>query len=447
MNNHLRSSDVAQVLLNDEREPPLPIVDPWPAPPDAAVYHGLAGEIVQAIEPHSEADPVALLIQLIVVFGNTIGRSARFVVEADSHYMNLFTVLIGTTSKGRKGTAWGQICNLFSAVDPAWAENRVLSGLSSGEGLIWAVRDPSTKRVPRYEGKGKNRHLVGYEDIEADGGVTDKRCLAIEAEFASPLKVINREGNTLSPIIRQAWDTGSLRTLTKNSPAKATGAHISIIGHSTRDELRRLIEETEMANGFANRFLWICVRRSKCLPEGGHPEDMTPLQDQLAEAVTFAREVDRMERDLECRLLWSQVYPALSEGRPGLLGAATSRAEAIVTRLSCLYALLDQSRYVRVEHLKAALALWSYAEQSARYVFGSALGDRLADEILAALKNHPRGMTRTEIRDYLGRHKHADQIARAMGVLQENGLARGAGEPSGGGRPIERWFAVTGGAT
>src|SRR3954451_14479263 len=46
----------------------------WPAPPAPAAYTGLAGEIVAAIAPHTEADPVALLAQLLVAFGAAAGR-------------------------------------------------------------------------------------------------------------------------------------------------------------------------------------------------------------------------------------------------------------------------------------------------------------------------------------------------------------------------------------
>jgi hypothetical protein len=33
--------------------------------------------------------------------------------------------------------------------------------------------------------------------------------------------------------------------------------------------LLRLLKDTEAFNGFANRFLWICVRRAQLLPDGG----------------------------------------------------------------------------------------------------------------------------------------------------------------------------------
>ncbi len=195
--------------------------DPWPDPIDRAGYYGLAGEIVRLIEPHSEADPVALLAQFHVAFGNVIGRTAHFIAEADTHFCNLFISLVGTTSKGRKGTSWGQVRRVLNTVDPKWCEERIMGGLSSGEGLIWAVRNPIYKTEPVRE-KGR---VVGSVEVLADAGVADKRLMVLESEFGSVLKVIGRERNTLSAIIRQAWDTGTIRTLTKNAPAHATGAY------------------------------------------------------------------------------------------------------------------------------------------------------------------------------------------------------------------------------
>jgi hypothetical protein len=234
-----------------------------------------------------------------------------------------------------------------------------------------------------------------------------------------------------------------LRTLTRNSPAKATGAHISIVGHITRDELRQQLAEVDMANGLANRFLWLCVRRSKYLPEGGelHKVDFAPIVHEIQECVDFAKGVGEVRRDDEARELWAKVYPELSRGRPGLLGAATSRAEAQVMRLAVIYALLDKSDKVRVEHLRAAMAVWEFAEQSARYIFGSRLGDPTADAILQALREHPKGMDRTAIREHFSRNKSAEEIGRALDVLAEAGLARYERIPETGGRPREVWFA------
>src|SRR4051794_19936941 len=76
----------------------------WPAL-DEAAYYGLAGDVVRTISPHTEADPVAILIQVLIYFGNLVGRSPHFRVGADDHRANLFGVLVGESSKGRKGTS------------------------------------------------------------------------------------------------------------------------------------------------------------------------------------------------------------------------------------------------------------------------------------------------------------------------------------------------------
>lgn len=431
-----RTAGLETTTMEQTNDPP-----PWPDPPAPEAFHDLAGDFARALELHTEADPVALLAQFLIAFGNVIGRRPHFMVEATRHALNLFAVLVGVTAKGRKGTAWGHVRRAFEAVDATWVSARVLAGLSSGEGLIWHVRDAIEKQEPIRD-KGR---VTGYETVLADPGEPDKRLFVTEEEFAGTLRVLGREGNTLSAIIRQAWDKGDLRVLTKNTPAKATGAHISILGHVTRDELRRYLDSTEAGNGFANRFLWLCVRRANILSEGGTLDkvDLAPLHTRLRGAVTFAQGEEELRRDEEARAVWAAVYPDLSEGKPGLLGAVTARAEAQTMRLACLYALLDCSAVIRRDHLLAALALWEYAEASARFIFGDTLGDPLADEILRALRANPeKGLTRTGIRDLFGRNRRGDDIGRALGVLAERGLARMVPQDTGG-RPAERWVAVS----
>lgn len=423
-----------------ENDEDLPITaQAWPDPLTSDAYYGLAGDLVRELEPHTEADPAALLSSFFVAFGNVIGRTAHFVAEADKHYMNLFVVQVGTSSKGRKGVSFGRIKQMLGELDGDWKSFHIQSGLSSGEGVIWAVRDPIEKQTAMKEG-GK---IVGYQTEITDPGVADKRLLCMEGEFAGVLRVLGREGNTLSAIIRNAWDTGELVSMTKNSPARATGAHISIVGHITKDELLRYLESTEAANGFGNRFLWVCVRRSKCLPEGGRPDQsrLSQIGDRLRQCIQFARSTGAMVRDDAARALWHEVYPELSEGKTGLLGAMIARAEAQVMRLACIYALLDCSATVRVEHLRAALAVWRYCEDSARFIFGESLGDPMADEIMGLLRQNPEGLTRWQISKHFGRNKASAAITRALQALAERGMVRRFKEQSGGGRPAERWLA------
>ena len=392
----------------------------WPAPLAEEAYYGLAGWIVRAIEPHTEADPAAILLQLLAAFGSAVGPKPHFIVEADRHGLNTFVVLVGQTSKGRKGSAWGRVERLLRDADPIWVSDHVKGGLSSGEGLIYAVRDPN------------NSGGV------VDPGVTDKRLLDLESEFASTLRVIGREGNTLSATIRQAWDTGNLAVLTRNNPLRATGAHISIIGHVTRDELRRYLTRTETANGFANRFLWACTQRARILPEGGgEPEALDDLVIHLRAVVEDGRTIGEIGFDDEARAIWYAVYESLSEGKPGMFGAVISRAEAQTRRLAAVYTLLDGAEVTTAAHLLAGLAIWQYCEESARYIFGTVLGNPTADAIVRALAE--RGpLSQTDVGDLFGRHRGPDDIAEAQNLLEALGLVRVHREETGG-RPRMMW--------
>lgn len=429
---------VAEVRREIEEEP-LPVSVPWPELHEDAL-HGLAGEIVRTIEPETESDPVAILGQLLVGFGCLVGRGPHYVVEGTPHYPNTFTVLVGSTSRGRKGTSEGRIRQLLRFVDEDWATDRILTGLVSGEGLVWGVRDPICKTEPIKE-KGK---IVDYQEVLADPGIEDKRLLVVEPEFAGVLRVCKRESNTLSPTMRSAWDSGSLRTMAKNSPARATDAHVSIVGHITEPELKRSLAEVESFSGFSNRILWFLVRRSKLLPEGGRDLDLSQHAQRLKYAVEFARDAGRMYRDDEATRLWRDIYAEINDGElPGLVGAVTSRGEAQTLRLSLIYAILDRAVTIRAEHLRAAYAVWRYAEESARRIFAGSTGDTLADRVLAVIKQHKDGIGRWALHRAIGKDHKAQVLVEVLAQLRDAGRITRDTRTTTGGRPAEIWLPIT----
>jgi len=142
------------------------------------------------------------------------------------------------------------------------------------------------------------------------------------------------------------------------------------------------------------------------------------------------------------RTAWAKVYGELSEGRGGLHGAVTARAEAQVIRLALVYCLLDRASAIDTPHLFAGIAVWPYCDDTAKHVFGASLGDRTADEIMRRLQPAgDTGLTRTEIRDLFGRHKSAEQLGTALELLRKKGRAS-CEMVSTGGRPIEVWRAA-----
>lgn len=411
---------------------------PWPDPLEPEAFYGLSGDFVRSVQPYSEADPAALLAHFLSGVGALIGRNVYAVAGDAQHPAKLNVVVVGETSKGRKGSAARAARRPLEAADETFAQ-RITEGLSSGEGLIWEVRDAITKMERTGRGGERTSAL-----IQTDPGVSDKRLLVIESEFASVLRMVQREGNTLSTVVRRAWDGDELRTLTKNSPATSTGAHIAIVGHVTRDELLRYIDRTELASGFANRFLWFASRRGRLLADGEEVPAtiIADLAAGLRPVIEWASVPRRLARDVDASAIWHKVYAELSEGRPGMLGGATNRAEAQVLRLSVTYAALDMSPCIRAEHKAAALAVWRYCDASARWVFGDATGDPSADTILAALR---RGgpISRTAISELFGKNVSSSRISGALGILLAAGLAkaeRTTGEH--GGRPAEMWTST-----
>lgn len=413
--------------------------DPWPELP-AEALHGLAGEIVRTIEPYTEADPVGLLVNLLTAFGNCCGLNSYFQIEQKRHYLRLFTVLVGKSANGRKGSSWSTIKHMFEQIEPEWVKERVLGGLASGEGLLHEVRDKTVVKKPIKEG----RRITGYNEETIDEGIHDKRLLAIEEEFAQVLKVGSREGNTLSTIIRKLWDDGNARSMTRNNPIRVTGAHVSVIGHIVKEELLRHLNDTEQANGFGNRFMWFMVKRSKLIadPVGAPLSSLNSLISQLAERIEFGRGVGLLVRDAEAQAYWAQLYPVLSEEREGLMGAMVARGPVQVLRMAGIYALFDKSSFIRVPHLKAALAVWEYSENSVKHIFGNSLGDSFSDRILNELRLiYPEGMTETEIWGLCGRHG-GRRVPNALNQLKEANLVNVSKGDSTGGRSPKVWRAA-----
>lgn len=366
----------------------------WPVLKNEAMY-GYAGRFVKAATENSEADPAAVLLTLLTRFSVECGPDRYLMVGDSKQYPRIFSVIVGASSKARKGTSSKPVQRLFS-FDPTeydfdsnlyncWSPAKSSPGpLSSGEGIVHAVRDP------RYEWNTKNsiQELV-------DPGIDDKRLFIHDEEFASALSCMKREGNTLSTILRCAWDNGTIDILTKSAKTKTTNAHIGINSHITNRELHKKLNETEAFNGFANRFLFCCARRSKIVPfpRAINAEEFALLQKQFVYSLAEVQTFNQIILGADAMSLWEAVYPRLTEDHAGLVGAVVNRAEAQVLRLAMLYALLDRANVIESIHLHAALAVWDYCEASARFIFGNHESNPYSRRIKAAVEAGPKSLT------------------------------------------------------
>ena len=406
----------------EELERPEIPVRIWPKPIDFNRLGG-AGRIAVLCSEGTEIDPHAVLFSTLTTAGGVIGPSVYFYVGETRHYCRLYCVLVGRSSRGRKGSSAAPVNAIFDELLMDFGSIRTNGPLSSGEGLLWRIRDGSDE--------------VDKDGTQVDRGVDDKRLIIQDGEFAAALRAMKREMNTLSAILRSAWDTGDISPLTKTRPVRVTGAHVSILSHITNAELLTCLSESDAVNGFANRILWVCTRRQGSVPFPGRLSlaARTEIMEILREMLAVATRTSEMRLDNEAKKIFERAYPVLTQDRSGLFGSATSRAEAQVLRISMVLALVDGSPVIRHEDMIRALDVWRYAEESAFFIFGDREPDQRANKIIDFLRSGSR--SQTEIINGLFK-KNGEGIASVLEHLQAVGKIRSSKEKTGG-RNITFW--------
>ncbi|MBY0514064.1 MAG: bifunctional DNA primase/polymerase [Gemmataceae bacterium] len=404
----------------------------WPTlPPEAR--HGLFGEMLHAVERETESDPAAVLLGFLTCFGSIVGRGAWVQVGADQHFPCLFVGIVGRTSDA-KGVAWGSAKWPFSKADPAWAKACVCHGVGSGQGLIERVRDE--RRCVNVGKDGTVKETV----IPA---APDKRCLVRLDELAVCLKVQRSESSTLGETLLTVWGGEPLEVPNRGDNAlSASGYAVSVYGDTQPGTLRKLLEKgTEGFSGWMNRFLWAAVRSELDLPGGGNILVLEPFVKPLADALAFAKQAGEVRRDADAERLWHEVYGTLK--RSGDTVPHTDRARPYVVRLSLLYALADRSPVIRVEHLRAALAVFAYCRESARLIFGGkpvAVPDPLWLKLLNLIADQP-GILRADLTRAVKNAAKAEAVGDALAKLVAAGKAYATVEQNPNGGPkAERWW-------
>jgi hypothetical protein len=404
---------------------------------DPIAFHGPLGKLALATQPETEANPLFVLMHMLVFAGVNVGRGPHFIMSGDRHRMVLDVAIVGPSGVGRKGTAATVAKQTWLKIDPLFSKENITDGLNSGKGLLLAVRDGSTPKKSN--------------EIE-DPGIGDKRRVFLESEFSAVFKQGHRDSDPLLEYLRKFWDgEEQINSMTKE-PLRVTGGHIGAIFHSTPADIEIHLTSHDKRNGTANRVIYIFGVRSKRIKSGGN---IFPLLDvlgdllgQVARAIELAKGVECMRRTARAEKLWEdEVYDRLDEVPSGELGAFFVRASPIVMRIASIFALMDleSERDVRriavdVPHIKAALAIWDHAVRSLRHIF-HADADPAADKLVAALKDAPDGLNRRQIIDEVfKKNKSAESVTELLGkLLAYRTIVSLKPESKGRGRPATRY--------
>lgn len=448
-----RSNEYSFYAQSSQLREPARDIDPK-APPAMRPegFPGLLGEVVEVACKDSEAHPVAVAANFLAFFAASVGRGPFIQIGDAIAHCRPYSLLVGRSGKARKGTSEATVRTIFERAQRVLKSRNAASqplrvhtgGLSSGEGVAWAIRDPVDE-----DEKGKGGDL----------GVSDKRLLVIESEFANVLAQSKREGNTLSATVRNLWDGRALEPLTKTSRTRASWPHVVIIGHITGHELREKSTDNDAANGLLNRFMILHVHRPKLVPDPQPTpvEKLEGLAVMVADAIESvnmcnykAENQNEIKMNHAARALWIKQYANITQDRDGLAGSLMARSEVYARILASCFALLDKRTQIEPEDFKASFAWIDYWRASTEFIFRAAddLGDDgLSDfdrEVLKAVMCEP-GISLTGLGAIWHRHK-TKEVAHSLGVLLN--LAPPMIEcqevkPQNGGRAPKRYYPTS----
>jgi hypothetical protein len=420
-----------------------------PKPIAEEAFIGFPGRWVRAIEKQTECNSDNLLAQLMVALGTMFGRYFyNYCVQ--NLFTNEFLTVLGDSGIARKGSALEKVKEFLKLIDPGWAKRGIKGGFPSGEAIIHFLRDPTP---------GRDRQ--GKETIR-DPGNPDKRLLMVAPEFARLLKFAERKGNTLTEILREAWDSPEeLSNQAKNGSDCASYPHLGLISHVTEKELRKFDPEL-ISNGFLNRMIFVLAFQAREIPNPKPIEWPPELLEEFKEIYRLAHipaeldisqlgaapepQIKHIPLAEEAESLWEKIYYEHSNNKDEKLNEILRRFNDHIRVLALIYALCDRSPVINIPHLLAAKAIMDHSRACAISIFSTFSSNKAANKILEALKRQfPAALTKTEIyNEVFNRHLPTSEIDEALAFLFQNNLATVkvcAPTPSIK-KPTQKWFAI-----
>jgi hypothetical protein len=194
----------------------------------------------------------------------------------------------------------------------------------------------------------------------------------------------------------------------------------------------------EVTTGLVNRLLVARLRPADYrVTTAEYPPDVfMALTARIAAAIATMPHAGIVGYTTEAADLWAAAKPVL-EADDGPGADILARAAGHVARVALIVALIEGHDRIEVADLRVGLAVWDACRASALLLFGAMTGDPDADRIYAIVSQHGGRMTRTQLRDALGRHGRRADIEHALVYLAAKGLVRRRRRKTGRGRPEE----------
>lgn len=382
------------------------------------VFDNPIGKYCLQNDAYTEANIESVFLQSMEIFGNWIGRDVSYRINNSMIRANGFLVVVGTTARGRKGTAFKDAMAPYNLEDVHVADyraNMVGTGIASGEAVVARVADAGAS--------GDGRFLAHYPEIHA------------------MLAALHRENSSLGSMLREAYDGNPISVLTKKDPLVASRPHVSLLMHTTEADIRGVLSSQAARNGLLNRMLFFKAANGKLLPRPGVLDEgrIRELLDELILCREWA--IDReITWSAEAEEAWDAVYLKYNTSRGDeLLDSMFQRATDYIIKYCLRFAILARSGTISLSHLHAALAIVERCISDTIDILGrqsKEFDDK--DKILQLIKDST-SITRSDISRLLFHNKHPMQdIKDQLRSLETTGKIKSQ-KTKKGRRTFETW--------
>ena len=405
---------------------PSPVAYLRPRLPEAA-FHGLAGDVARAVSKNTGGDPAAALLFFLTMIGNAVGPQPHVWFGNAEQAARIFAVIVGD-SASRKDTVLAAVEDFSARADPEWFSSRIEYGLQSPEAMIERVADV--------------------------GG--DCRLLISESEYGRFASRLSRSGN-FGPMMRNTYDGRTLQITrsrggrgNNNRSVRSSTPHISMCALITPEELNRIHPMLIAAGGLETRVLYALVaQQGETDPFAMVRGEDPTLVERLRFAIESSRErvlqqTDPISREL-CILRgvqppfamplaptfanpWQYIVNRLPQVKPDFRHLAR-RGPTHVIRFALAYAIADASDVLSVEHIDAALALWTFCARSMERIFGVPTGSleprvdrKRRGRLFEFLVDQGDWVSREQITDLFNRNVLKPDLDPIVDSLLDDGL-------------------------
>lgn len=414
---------------------------PYPSP---EVYHSVFGKIAEGLDPHTEADPIGVMVSLMAAFSAYIGRGPRIKGRGKSMPLMFWPVLIGLTGLGRKGTATNLAYEVFSHALPQpnaeydfykfTAANWTVGFGSTGIGFMETLRDST------------------------DDGGNIRPQLFVQEEMDDFIRALKKDPR-LGANIRKAWDGTALWYKTGKDEIRIPNPHMAFVGHAQPTNWGKTRGSADATGGTYNRFIPFYVHQSKSLStfaEEGE-EDITPhlrrFGNMLWRVADMATRVNTVNVPREVARAFDSIHkPRIMRLTAGNaeLSEFSERGLAYVMRMATLYALGDGRDTLTKRDFDAATAMIEYSVASVAFATSSnkaftgltGAAEKLRTVLIDAAGPVGWSEAQRKVNTHLSKEAWTNTV-RELGkgaVTFKQVKKPGAG--SGGGRPVSRYVCA-----